>query len=408
MTTRVSDPTGPLQGITVLDIGGEITNYCGRMFAQLGADVVLVEPVTGSSYRRAAPLAASTGDSLRFAYDNSDKRGLGLDIASPGGREVLERLLASADLILDDRTELDLAAHGLPHERLSHLFPGLTTTVVTPFGLQGPYADYVATDATCMAFGGMLWLGGYEDGPPVVAAGRQAYRAGSLFAAVASMAALVADDGAGELIDVSVQECVSLGLENAIQYWDLERHVRRRHGGKQKQAGFGVFPCADGYVFLIAGGIGGNRFWNNFVAWLKDEGVSGAEELERDRWWERGFVESTEGKDLFWEIFTPYSSAQPKAALLEAALRWNVPLSPLKTMSEVHQSPQLQARDFFSTVRIGETEADAPGAPYRFSDSPWRSDRPAPHLGQHTRELLTERGYSLTDIETMLQKKEIA
>lgn len=402
-------PQRALHGITVLDLGGEITNYCGRMFAQLGADVILVEPIDGSSYRGSMPTAGEGGESLRFAYDNADKKSIGVDLSTPGGRDVFSRLADTADLLLDDRTQHDLRSGGFPHEQLSTLFPNLTTTAITPFGLTGPYADFAATDATCMAFGGMLWLGGYDAGPPVQPAGRQAFRAGSLFGAVASMASLTANErSSGELIDVSVQECVSLGLENAIQFYDLEGHVRRRHGGKQKQAGFGVYPCADGYVVLIAAGIGGNRFWPNFVAWMKEEQVPGADVLDDPRWSERDFVESPQAQSLFWDVFTTYSTTRTKEHLLTAAVRWNVPLSPVKTMAEVHQSPQLRARGFFSELEVGAHRAEGPGAPYQLSETPWSTSSCAPRVGEHTTETLQRLGYTDTDITDMLHRKEIS
>ncbi|MCR2828669.1 CoA transferase, partial [Microbacterium sp. zg.Y909] len=175
--TTTTPPAGALEGLRILDLGGEIANYCGRLFAQLGADVILVEPPSGSSYRTAPPLAGS-GASLRFAYDNADKRSIRMDVATSGGRSAFARLVASADLLLDDRTQHDLGAAGFTYDALGELFPTLTTTVITPFGLSGPYAHYRATDATCMAFGGMLWLGGYGDGPPVQPAGHQSFRAG--------------------------------------------------------------------------------------------------------------------------------------------------------------------------------------------------------------------------------------
>lgn len=409
MTASQSGSAGALRGVRVLDFGGEISNYCGRLFAQLGADVILVEPTGGARYRQAHPKSEVNETSLRFHYDNVDKRSMSVNLMTPRGREVFSRLAKSADLLLDDRTEHDLRARGFDHRDLPAMFPQLVTTVVTPFGLSGPYADFHATDATCMAFGGMLWLGGYDEGPPVQPAGHQAYRAGSLFAAVASMAALVGvHENSSELIDVSVQECVSLGLENAIQYVDLEGYERRRHGGKQKQAGFGVFPSADGFVFLIAGGIGGNRFWNNFVDWMKAEGVVGAEVLEQERWWERAFVESAEGKDLFWQIFTPYSKQQTKQNLLDAAIRWNVPLSPVKTMAEVHGSEQLRAREFFVSTLVDSVAADAPGAPYRLAKTPWASSGRGPKLGGGTDDVLRDLGFTTEEVATMRQAGDIS
>jgi len=391
---------GALAGLRVLDLSGPLGNYCGKLFAELGADVVLVEPPDGTALRHQPPYAGDQPgleSSLPFRYNNTSKRSLRLDLEHPDGQQVFRELAAGADLVIETDSPGRMAARGLGHGRLSRSNPALVTTSITPFGQTGPYADHEASDLVCLAMGGLLYLGGYADGPPVQAGQQQAYAAANLFGAVASMLALTAAETTreGQHVDVSVQESVVMGLENAAQFQDLEGHVRRRTGGRQWRAGAGVFPCADGYVYLLAGGIGGNRFWPNLIAWLDSEEVPRAAELRGDQWGEREFVEAEENRDLFAEVFLPFARQRTKADLYRDAQRWRVPLCPVSRPTDILRSAQLRHRDYFVSVDGPDgLPAVMPGAPYVLSGTPWRLQGRAPRLGEHSVEVLHELGCS--------------
>jgi benzylsuccinate CoA-transferase BbsE subunit len=400
----VSDPAageaeGPLAGLRVLDLSGPMGNYAGKLFAELGADVVLVEPPEGSALRHQPPYAEDRPGverSLAFLYSNTSKRSLRLDLEHPEGQQVLRDLAAGAALVLETDRPGAMAGRGLGHEELSRINPALVTTSITPFGQTGPYAQFEAGDLVCLAMGGLLYLGGYADGPPVQAGQQQAYVAGNLFGAVASLLAVTAAEtsGQGQHVDVSVQESVVMGLENAVQFQDLEGRVRRRTGGQQWRAGAGVYRCADGYVYLLAGGIGGNRFWPNLVAWLDTEDVDRVDELRGEEWGEREFVEAESTKQLFEEIFRPFVTSRTKVDLYRDAQKWRVPLCPVNRPTDILESAQLRHRNYFVSVDgPGGRAAVMPGAPYVLSETPWRLKSRAPHLGEHTQELLEELGY---------------
>ena len=394
---------GALGGIRVLELGGELSNYCGKLFAELGADVVLVEPPGGSDLRFQPPYAddeESVERSLSFFYHNTSKRSIVIDLESPSGVEVFRRLAGSVDLVLEDRAPGYLASLGLGPDELLAEHPSLVVTSVTPFGQEGPYSHFRHADIVCMAFGGMLWMGGYDDGPPVRAVGDQAYMAGSLFAAVAAMIALTHAElrGEGQHVDVSVQEAVAMGLENAAQYYDLEGHIRRRYGGRQREAGFGVFPCADGHLFLLASGIGGNRFWANMVAWLLHEAVPGAEILEEDGWGDPKFMATEGAKEAFEDIFTRFAATRTKQELYHESQKWRVPLGPVNQPSDVLASAQLADRGYFAEVEAFGRTVRVPGAPYKLSETPWQMTGPAPELGEHTDAVLAEAGFNTTEI----------
>ncbi|MEX2424875.1 MAG: CaiB/BaiF CoA-transferase family protein [Acidimicrobiia bacterium] len=392
-----------LEGIRVLELGGELSNYCGKLFAELGADVVLIEPPGGSDLRSQPPYAddeEGVEQSLGFFYRNTSKRSAVIDIESPSGAEVVRKLAATADMVLEDRPPGYLASVGLDPARLIEENPALVVTSITPFGQEGPYAQFAHADIVCMALGGMLWMGGYDDGPPVRAVGDQAYMAGSLFGAVSAMVALTHAEirGEGQHVDVSVQEAVALGLENAAQYYDLECRIRRRFGGTQREAGFGVFPCADGHVFLLASGIGGNRFWANMVSWLLHEGVRGAEILEREGWGESDFMATDHAKAVFWDIFTAFAADRTKKDLYHDSQKWRVPLGPVNKPSDVLASAQLQDRGYFVDVEAFGRTIAVPGAPYKLSETPWQLGGAAPKLGEHSDEVLSEAGFGAAEI----------
>lgn len=400
--------SGALAGLRVLDMSGPLGNYATKLFADLGADVLLIEPLDGNPTRDEPPFGAGMARerSLTFAYQNTNKRSVCIDFEAPLGREILLRLAGTADLLVEDRPPGDLARLGLAPDELIRRNERLTVTSITPFGQTGPYADHAHSDIVCLALGGLLWMGGYDDGPPVMAAGNQAYMAGNLFGAVASMVAITHAEltGQGQWVDVSVQESVTLALENAAQTWDLERTIRRRYGGTQRQAGFGLFPCADGDVFLLAGGIGGNRFWPNLVDWMQADGVPDVAELRDEQWGDPAFLSQQSTMDRFWEIFVGFASDKNMQDLYHESQRWRVPLCPINRPSDVLVSRQLIERQFFVDAPLpGDPGSSClmPGAPYRLSETPWSLRSVAPALGQHTAEILEEIGVGRTEFERL-------
>jgi benzylsuccinate CoA-transferase BbsE subunit len=404
-----------LAGIRVLDLSSRYGHYAGKLFADLGADVLLIEPTAGCAMRREGPFLDQrphAEGSLSFAYFNSGKRSVGLDLATPEGRQIFLKLAAGVDLILETGRPGELAALGLGYEELRAVRQGIVVTSITPFGQAGPYAQYECEDIVALALGGLLYLGGYPDGAPMAAAGQQAWRAGEQFAAIASMMAIyrAEDSGQGCAVDVSIQECVVLALENAVQFFDLEGSIRKRYGGTQKQAGTGVFPCADGMVYLMAGGVASNRFWYSTVQWLIDEGVSQAEALKDDKWLDTRFLETDEARQIFLNLVIPFLASRTKAYLYTEGQRRRIPICPVSTTADLVENRQLAHRQYFVDVPHPHSGRSlrAPGAPYGLSKTPWRIQRPAPRLGEHTFEVLSELGYGHDDQQVLLAAEVIA
>ncbi len=399
---------GALDGIRVLDLSGPIGNYCGKLFADMGADVILVEPPGGSRLRFQGPFIGGNPvieASLGFAYANTSKRGITLDLDHTDGQAVLRRLAATADLVIETEKPGAMARRGLDHAVLAGLRPSLVTTSITPFGQTGPYAGYEADDLVTLALGGMLYLGGYHDGAPIGAYGNQAFAAASLFGAFASMAAIYAAEahGTGDHIDVSAQESAVMAMENAAQFFELEGSVRKRYGGQQRQAGSGVYRCKDGYVVMLAGGIAANRFWRRSTKWLLDFGVADAAEFERPEWLDMKFLATADAKATFQRIFQPFASARTKAELYEAGRERQIPIAPVATPAEILANKQLRHRKYFVEVwsAFAGCNITMPGAPYQFSATPWKVSRPAPALGEHTAEVLAGIGIVPAELQAL-------
>lgn len=397
-----------LEGVRILDLSGRRGQYCGKLFGDLGAEVILVEPPNGSSVRREGPFVndrPGVEASLSFAYLNTSKRGITLDLDQPEGQKLLKRLCARADIVIESEKPGIMVRRGLGYDDLKAVRSSLVYTSLSAFGSSGPYADYEADDLTALALGGMLYLGGYTDSPPIAAYGEQAYAAVSLFGAVATMAALYAAEtsGEGDLVDVSMQECVVMALENAAQTYDLENTVRKRYGGQQRQAAMGVYACKDGFIYLLAGGLAAGRFWPSLAKWLVDAGAPGAMELQEKCWLETKFIQTQEAMDKFAAIFEPFVINLTKDEIDRAGKERRIPLSPITTPADVLNNRQLRYRKFFVDVwnACAGRDITMPGAPYKLLGTPWRISRPAPALGQHNLEIYGELGLGARELQPL-------
>jgi len=368
-----------LDGIRVLELSGLCGAYTGKLFADLGAAVTLVEPPSGSPMRNKPPFVgdvAGPENSLPFAYFAANKNGIVLDLETAAGREALADLAAEAHLvILSDHP----AADSVDVDELLLANPRLVCTRITPYGSEGPYATYSGDDLTLMAMGGLLTMAGFPGQAPVVAYGEQGLLAGDQFAAVASLAAVIRAErtGEGELIDVSIQEAIVMALENAAQTYQLEGKVRNRTAGTRR-AGTGIFQAKDGDIYLLAGGIGDTAMWGNFAQWMAAEGVQGAELFAANDWDDQ----DPKARDVFDRVFLPFAAGKTKTELYTAAREWRVPMAPMSTAPDLLQDRQLRFRNFFVAAPAGNAAAGIllPGAPYKLAGTPWALLCAAPRL----------------------------
>jgi benzylsuccinate CoA-transferase BbsE subunit len=405
----VNDLPAALEGLRVLDLSGPMGNYAGKLFADMGADVMLVEPPGGTQLRREPPFIddiAGTERSLNFAYQNTSKRSICLDLDTASGQQLFRDLAATADLVIETAPPGWMESHGLGYEDLAKTRPQLVVASITPFGQTGPYAQMSATDLVGLALGGLLHMGGYRDAAPTQAHGDQAFKCAAMYGAVAAMLAVTEAEltGHGQHVDISMQESVTLALENAAQAYDLEGVIRQRPLGDQRFAGYGLFECKDGYIYLGSRGIGNSPAWSRSMQWFKDEGMEGAGRLLGPEWSDLDYLKSDEAREVFGETFMKWSRQHTKAWLYSEGQKRGIPLAPVSTPADLLANPQLQARGHFVpfTHPLLKQAALMPGAPYVMSVTPWKVRRPAPMLGEHTIEVLGELGIAKEDVSRLV------
>lgn len=348
---------GPLDGVRVVDLTDELGAYCGRLLRDLGADVIHV-----------AAADADADDPVRLFRSIGKTRvargnGATFDAAS------VADLLEGATIVLTDGGPAALRARGLHPDETTARDPGLIHVSITPYGLTGPDADVIATDLTLIAAGGLLYIAGDPDRPPVRPYGEQSAVAASLHATIAALIALDVREtiGEGQVVDVSAQEAVAQATENAVQYLDCEQIVRRRAGAGPREAGGGLFRCADGYVYLLATMGGLDLSLGRVAEWLEANGIEAAAELRRPEWSTGAFRNRPEAIDRFTEIFESFSLEQRKLDLYTSGQARNISIAPVSAAGDLVASPQLTARSFFRSREIAGRKLQIPGPPYRFA-----------------------------------------
>ena len=389
---------GALEHLRVLEVGGGVSAaYATKLLADLGADVVKVEPPgTGDPARRRGPFAGGAPHPEKsglFLYCNTNKRGITLDLREPRGQGVLARLAARADLLVHDVHPTEMAAHGLDYARLAAANPGLVMTSIAPFGLTGPWASHRGSDVVTWSAGGVSTLNGQPgapDLPPLKAFGDQSGFQGGLNAAVASLGSLFGRlaTGRGEHLDVSVHECVASLLELTFEFWPYCGLVASRLGAKPLQP-LCFMECRDGWIFVCAVE---EHQWKQFVEIMGNPEWAQMEIFDNRLLRGKNF-------DALQMFLQEWCREQSVAELYEAAQRRRVPFAPVSTMGDLVSSPHLRARGFF--VTLGHPVAGSvtmPGAPYQLSTTPWRLRAPAPTLGQHTAQVLAEIGFDAAEL----------
>src|SRR5262249_14250491 len=209
-----------LLGLRVLEIGGCEGEYCGKLLADLGAEVLKLEPPDGSWCRREPPFkndSAGPGQNLHFLYFHTNKKCITLDIRNSHGREIFRKLIPSVDVVTETFAAHYMEELGLGYDELSKLNPGLIVASVTSFGQRGPYRNYKGGDLVAFAMGGLMYVSGPLAGPPVNAPERQAFLAGSTYAAFAILVANWSrlETGLGQHIEVSLMDCLA-ATENLV------------------------------------------------------------------------------------------------------------------------------------------------------------------------------------------------
>ena len=389
-----------LAGLRVLECGEMVAAaYATKLLADLGADVIKIEPLGGDAARLHGPFPGGTPHQERsglFLYLNTNKRSVTLDLAAARGRAALERLVAGADLLVHNLPPRLTDAWGLTYEALATHNPRLVMTSITPFGRSGPRRDWEATNLTLWNAGGIAYLNGSpdaEDLPPLAPFGHQAEYQGALNGAIASLGALFARlrTGRGQHVAVSIQESLAAILELTFEYWPYMGLVASRLGRKPIQP-LDFLECQDGWIFICCVE---EHQWQEFVRMIGSPEWADldlfADRLSRGANW-----------DALKLFLQEWASEQRVMDVYHAAQKRRIPFAPVSTMGDLLASDHLKARGFFAVLTPpGMPPVQVPGAPYQLSATPWTIRRAAPGLGQHTNEVLTEAGMTMSELATL-------
>jgi crotonobetainyl-CoA:carnitine CoA-transferase CaiB-like acyl-CoA transferase len=334
--------------LRVLDLTDELAFQGARLLVGLGADVLRVEP--GERLTRAARVHWHAG-----------KRWVRLPDGDGAG-DPLDALAAGADVVLESGPAA--ALRGVRADGTSR-WPDAVHVAVTPFGLTGPRRDWVGDDLVLASAGGMTWLGGRADGPPKPPPREQAVQVAGAHAAIAAQLGVLARDrtGAGQLIDVSVQEAVAATLETAAISWIHAGRCPVRNGGVYEHVAHRIFAAADGYV---AGGYSGsNRMWTDLLAWMAEEGEAG--DLVEERWGDP--VLRWQGRPHVDEIVARFVAKRTAGEIAEQGRARALPWAEVVPPARLPENPQLRDRRFFVTV----TGGGLPGGGVEDVGFPWEA-----------------------------------
>jgi len=387
--------TQALSDIRIIEIGEMVSApYAAKMLADMGAEVIKVErPRVGDRARSMGPFPASGPDpeqSGLFLSLNANKLGVTLDISQPEGFTILERLVVQADILIHNVPPPAMDRSGLGFERLRKVNPSLVMTSVSPFGLNGPYRDYLAEELTLWNAGGACYINGAgtpdPDVPPLKTFGHPASYAGGVHAAVATLGAVIARDfsGEGEHVEIAVQD-VMAATGFGVMFWPFMHTIMTRLGEKVVQP-LEAMEAKDGWIFIEAVE---EHQWNEFV-----------ELMGRPSWALEPIFATRQLRAANWDVLQPllqqWVKQQNVLDLCKRAQERRIPFAPVSTMRDLLESEHLTAREFF--VGLEHPVAGLlsyPGAPAKFSASPWQARRAAPTLGQHNEEIFQGRlGYS--------------
>jgi CoA:oxalate CoA-transferase len=394
-----------LSGIKVIEFSEFVAGpYCGKLLADLGAEVLKIEkPGLGDRSRSWGPFPENLPHPEKsglFLFLNTNKLGITLNTETALGAKILRDIVKQADVLLENSPPGKMTEMGLDYETLHRINPSLIVTSITPFGQTGPYRDYKSCDLINSHLSGEAFgnpAEGVEDMEkysPLKTPLHVGDSMSGLTAAVCTMSAIVGrtSAGTGQHIDLSQQEALASVGRQELAFQMIEKLPATRQRGRKRRGGI-VYICKDGYVCVWAG-----PFFDALVQMLGNPD-----------WAQDQIFQDPVSRSIYMEEFNQLVSAWMVQRTTEevnrAAIEYGVPCSPIRNIGELVDDEQLAFREFYVDIEHPAAgKLRYPGAPYKFSGTPWSIERPAPLLGQHNEEVYCHKmGYSRSDLVKMRQ-----
>ncbi len=386
--------SGPLNGLRVLDLTRILAGpTCSQLLGDLGADVIKIErPGEGDDTRKWGPPflkdqdGADTTESAYYLCTNRNKRSLTVDISKPEGQDLIKRLLAHCDILVENFKVGSLAKFGLGYDDLKDSFPRLIYCSITGFGQTGPYAPRAGYDFLAQGMGGMMSITGEPDGEPVkVGVGIADVMCG-MYAVSAILAAVHHRErsGAGQYIDVALLDSQIAWLINEGLNYLTSGQLPRRLGNEHPNiVPYKVLPCADGHFILAVGNDAQFRRFCEFA---------GAPELADDPAYVTN-AQRVRNREALYALLPDVTRRKTQAEWVDGLADLGVPSSPVHTIDQVFADPQVQHRGMQVTVPYPGAaggKVDLIGNPIKFSETPVDYRLAPPKVGQDTETVLDE------------------
>ena len=375
---------GPLDGIKVLDLTRVLAGpYATMVLGDLGAEVIKIEqPGTGDESRNFGPF--KNGFSLYFMSVNRGKRSVTLNLKTERGQAIFKQLLAHTDIVVENFRPGTMKKLGLDYDTLKAEHRSLIYAACSGFGQTGPYAQQGAYDMIIQGMGGIISITGEPGGPPVRVGTSISDITAALFTTIGILSALHHRNqtGEGQFVDVAMLDSLVAVLENAVVRYFATGEAPKPLGARHPAiTPFEAFASADGHVIIA---LGNDTLWAKFC-----EHVNRQDLISDERF--RTNADRTENHAGLFPILSDIMSKRTTDDWIDALGAIGVPCGPINAMDKVVSHPQVEAREMITRVAHQITgEVEVPGIPIKLSETPGNVDAPAPSLGEHTTEVLTD------------------
>ena len=396
--------SGPLKGIRVLELGVLIAApFASRLFAEFGAEVIKIEaPDGGDPIRTWRKL--HNGTSLWWYLQSRNKKSLALNLKTPGGVEIVKKLAASADVVIENFRPGALEKLGLGWDVLKACNPNLVMVRISGFGQTGPYRDRPGFGAIGEAMGGIRYTTGEPGTPPSRVGVSLSDTLASLHGVIGALMALLrvkSGQGGGQVVDVSLAESVINIMESIIPEYDVYGMIRERTGGSMP----GISPSntyltAEGAYVVIAGN--SNPIFRRLMTCI------GRPDLGADPTLQTNDTRVLRNAELD-EAIGAWTGAHRTQYVLDELEKAEVPSGLIYSVADIVNDPQYIARDMIQTMTLPDgLEVRMPGIVPKLSETPGEVRWPGPTIGQHSDEILAELGYTEAEIADFRAKEAIA
>jgi CoA:oxalate CoA-transferase len=390
---------GPLKGLKVIDMTRVLAGpFCTMMLADLGAEVIKVErPGTGDDSRAFGP--HQNGESAYFMSINRGKKSLTLDLKSEKGKNVLRRLIEKADVLVENFKPGVMKKLGLGYDELAKINPRLIYCASSGFGHSGPYSSRPAYDLIIQGMGGLMSITGPDENTPTKVGSSIADIFAGVFSTIGILGALNHrhQSGKGQMVDVAMLDCMVAILENAVARYTTTGVDPVPIGNRHPSiAPFTSLKTSNGFINVACGN---DQLWKKFCD------VIGREKLALDDRYQNN-ADRCQHMDELIPVLNQSISQNTTEFWLEKLEEAHVPAGPINRISEVLKDPQVLARNMLVELMhptVGKIHV--PGTPVKFSETAAEINSPAPTLGQHSREILAQAGFSSEEIDALINEK---